>query len=74
MIRRILVNLLLAELVYIGFGYCYGFTDAAIQWHENNALKHTIEVMTIRHRSLIHRIKVEGLWKRLDMNNALYLQ
>lgn len=74
MIRRILLNLLLAEAVYAGFGYCLGFTESALQWYENNHLKRTIEVMEIRHRSLLNRIKVEGLWKRLDMNNALYLQ
>ncbi len=73
MIRRILLNLLLAEAAYVGLLYCMNFTDAATQWYENNRLKHAIEVMEIRHRSLIHRIKVEGLWKRLDMPNALYL-
>jgi len=74
MIRRILLNILLAEAVYVGFGYCVGFTDAATQWYDNNRLKHQVITMEIRHRSLLNRIKVEGLWKRLDMNNALYLQ
>ena len=74
MIRQLLLNLLLAEAVYLGFGWCLGFTDASLQWYENNRLKHTIEVMDIRHRAIIHRIKVEGMWRRLGMNADLYLQ